>query len=89
MGHRKSNGKDKCGDSSPSTTLRVRMTNKNRMTSVNRQRPMRGSFDSLRSLRMTSVNRQRQGQMRGFFPFDYAQGQNDKQKQDGEQNKQR
>ena len=32
MGHRKSNGKDKCGDSSPSTTLRVRMTNKNRMT---------------------------------------------------------
>jgi hypothetical protein len=55
----------------------------------NRQRPMRGSFDSLRSLRMTSVNRQRQGQMRGFFPFDYAQGQNDKQKQDDEQNKQR
>jgi hypothetical protein len=34
-----------------------------------RQRQMRGSFDSLRSLRMTSVNRQRQEQMRGFFPF--------------------
>jgi hypothetical protein len=24
---------------------------------------------------------QRQKQMRGFFPFDYAQGQNDKQKE--------
>ena len=34
-------------------------------------------------------NRQRQEPMRGFFPFDYAQGQNDKQKQDDEQNKHR
>jgi hypothetical protein len=25
-------------------------------------------------------NKQQQKQMRGFFPFDYAQGQNDKQK---------
>jgi hypothetical protein len=62
----------------PFTTLRVRMTNKNRMTSVNRQRqrqePMRGffPFTTLRvrmtnKNRMTSVNRQRQRQMRGSF----------------------